>query len=65
MCDAGPDTCGNPSAVEDEATGRIWLFMTRNYGEDTLDTINNGTSRGSVRFGAPTAKTKGQPGASR
>ncbi|MDF2958921.1 MAG: hypothetical protein K0S39_656 [Paenibacillus sp.] len=46
VCDDGPDTCGNPTAVEDEDTGRIWLFMTRNYGDDTIEEINNGTSRG-------------------
>ncbi|WP_309123476.1 exo-alpha-sialidase [Paenibacillus sp.] len=46
VCDAGPDTCGNPTPVQDESTGRLWLFMTRNYGEDTITEINNGTSRG-------------------
>lgn len=46
ICDAGEDTCGNPTVVQDESTGRIWLFMTQNYGEDTITDINNGTSRG-------------------
>lgn len=46
VCDVGVDTCGNPTAVQDESTGRIWLFLTQNYGEDTIEKINNGTSRG-------------------
>lgn len=46
VCDAGPDTCGNPTAVQDESTGRIWLFLTQNYGDDAIDKIVNGTSRG-------------------
>jgi sialidase-1 len=46
VCDMGGDTCGNPTAVQDESTGRIWLFLTHNYGEDTIEEINNGTSRG-------------------
>ncbi len=32
--DDGPNVCGNPTAVVDEDTGRIWLFMTWNLGED-------------------------------
>ncbi|NOU86312.1 hypothetical protein GC102_11070 [Paenibacillus sp. LMG 31460] len=46
VCDAGVDTCGNPTPVQDENTGRIWLFVTQNYGPDTYGTIVNGTSRG-------------------
>lgn len=46
VCDAGVDTCGNPTPVQDESTGRIWLFVTQNYGPDTYGTIVNGTSRG-------------------
>ncbi|MFC5466277.1 exo-alpha-sialidase [Lederbergia graminis] len=46
VCDAGEDTCGNPTVVQDESNGRIWLFLTQNYGEDTIEEINNGTSRG-------------------
>lgn len=46
VCDAGADTCGNPTPVQDESTGRIWLFITQNYGTDTYASIVNGTSRG-------------------
>lgn len=46
VCDLGVDTCGNPTPVQDESNGRIWLFMNHNYGEDTIEQINNGTSRG-------------------
>lgn len=46
VCDMGADTCGNPTAVQDESNGRIWLFMNHNYGDDTIEEINNGTSRG-------------------
>ncbi|MFE5320942.1 exo-alpha-sialidase [Paenibacillus sp. NPDC056579] len=46
VCNDGVNTCGNPTPVQDESTGRIWLFMTHNYGEDTIEEINNGTSRG-------------------
>ncbi|WP_211326469.1 sialidase family protein [Paenibacillus flagellatus] len=46
VCDMGTDTCGNPTAVQDEETGRVWLFLTHNYGDDTIEEINNGTSRG-------------------
>lgn len=46
VCDMGTDTCGNPTAVQDESNGRIWLFMNHNDGEDTIEEINNGTSRG-------------------
>ncbi|HAZ03726.1 MAG: glycosyl hydrolase [Bacteroidetes bacterium GWF2_42_66] len=28
------NTCGNPCPVVDEETGRIWLWMTWNYGKD-------------------------------
>ena len=35
----GDNTCGNPTAVVDKETGRIWLFMTWNYGEDTESQI--------------------------
>lgn len=50
ICDMGEDTCGNPTVVQDETTGRIWLFMTHNYGEDDITEINNGTSRGVRTF---------------
>jgi sialidase-1 len=31
----GANVCGNPTAVVDEETGRIWLLMTWNLGTDT------------------------------
>ncbi|CAN7229845.1 exo-alpha-sialidase [Paenibacillus sp. LjRoot153] len=46
VCDAGVDTCGNPTPVQDETTGRIWLFVSQNYSADTYATIVGGTSRG-------------------
>jgi sialidase-1 len=33
--DDGPNTCGNPCAVLDRATGTIWLLLTWNRGEDS------------------------------
>jgi HEAT repeat protein len=42
----GPHTAGNPVPVVDESTGRIWLFMTHNLGQDTQDEIQKGTSDG-------------------
>jgi len=42
----GPHTAGNPTPVVDETTGRIWLFMTHNLGQDTQDEIQKGTSDG-------------------
>lgn len=32
--DDGPNTCGNPCPVVDRATGRIWLLLTWNRGDD-------------------------------
>lgn len=31
----GPNVCGNPTAVVDEESGRVWLLMTWNLGTDT------------------------------
>jgi len=42
--DDGENTCGNPAAVQDADTGRIWLFATRNKGTDTEDQIRAGIS---------------------
>lgn len=42
--DDGNNTCGNPCPVVDEETGRIWLFMTWNNGEDTETEIIHKTS---------------------
>lgn len=33
------NTCGNPCPVVDEETGRIWLWMTWNYGKDAETAI--------------------------
>jgi sialidase-1 len=40
----GENTCGNPAPVVDQATGKIHLLMTWNFGADDIGTINNGTS---------------------
>jgi hypothetical protein len=40
------NTCGNPTAVVDRVTGRTWLFMTHNLGQDSIDTIVDGASVG-------------------
>jgi len=42
----GSNTCGNPVPVVDESNSRVWLFMTHNLGQDTLDEIVSGTSDG-------------------
>lgn len=41
--DAG-NTCGNPCPVVDRETGRIWLLMTWNRGDDPESQIVEGTS---------------------
>ncbi|MFV0268423.1 MAG: exo-alpha-sialidase [Draconibacterium sp.] len=38
------NTCGNPCPVVDESTGRIWLFLTWNKGEDHESAIIHKTS---------------------
>ncbi len=40
----GTNTCGNPCPVIDEATGRIWLFLTWNNGEDNETAIIHKTA---------------------
>jgi sialidase-1 len=37
----GQNTCGNPCAVEDTETGRIWLLLTWNNGKDGESNIIN------------------------
>ncbi len=37
--DHGKNTCGNPCPVVDQQSGRIWLFMTWNLGEDVESQI--------------------------
>lgn len=39
--DDGQNTCGNPCAVEDVETGRIWLILTCNNGKDGESNIIN------------------------
>jgi sialidase-1 len=45
--DDGGNTCGNPTPVLDQSTGRLWLAMTHNQGEDDLAAITSGTGKGS------------------
>lgn len=42
--DDAQNTCGNPCPVIDEETGRIWLFLTWNNGEDHESEIIHKTS---------------------
>lgn len=42
----GQNTCGNPTPVVDRSSGRIWLFMTHNLGQDSQSEISAGTSDG-------------------
>src|SRR5687767_712655 len=41
-----PNTIGNPCPVVDRDTGTIWLPLTRNFGQDSERTINEGKSKG-------------------
>jgi sialidase-1 len=43
--DDGNNTCGNPTPVLDETTGRMWLALTWNFGSDSEDAIKKGESR--------------------
>jgi sialidase-1 len=43
------NTCGNPCAVVDHETGRIWLLMTWNRGDDPETQIIDGTSEDTRR----------------
>jgi sialidase-1 len=45
LADMGDDTIGNPCPVVDRDTGTIWLPMTRNPGNETLETISSGKSK--------------------
>ncbi len=49
LIDFGPDTCGNPAAVQDRDTGTIWLFVVWNRGEDEESEIVRGESRDTRR----------------
>ncbi|GAB2789875.1 sialidase family protein [Rhabdobacter roseus] len=46
LWDDGPNTCGNPCPVLDEATGTIWLLLTHNLGHDHEADIIKKTSQG-------------------
>lgn len=45
----GENTCGNPCPVIDQSTGRIWLPLTWNHGEDHEKQIKDKTSRDTRR----------------
>lgn len=47
--DDGANTCGNPCPVVDRDTGRIWMLMTWNRGDDTEPAIIAGRSRDTRR----------------
>ena len=40
LWDDGPNTCGNPCPVLDQATGVIWLLLTHNPGHTTEHQLN-------------------------
>lgn len=44
--DDGPNTCGNPCAVADRQTGRVFLLMTHNLGADEEPAITSGQAKG-------------------
>lgn len=44
VADDGEHTIGNPCSVVDRTTGRIWLLLTRNHGEDKQPAIEEGKS---------------------
>ena len=44
--DDGLNTYGNPTVVQDQSNGRIWLFITHNLGQDTQAAIEKGASKG-------------------
>jgi sialidase-1 len=46
VVDDGPNTMGNPCPVQDRKSGRIWLPITRNLGEDQQEQITDRTAKG-------------------
>ena len=38
------NTCGNPTALVDKVTGRVWVFMTHNLGDESHRDITSGRS---------------------
>lgn len=55
----GANTCGNPSPVVDQATGKIHLLMTWNDGNDDIGEINAGTSENTRRVYVTTSSDDG------
>ncbi len=49
VCDMGPDTCGNPTVVQDADTGVVWLFVSWNRAEDDEAALVNGRGRDTRR----------------
>ena len=45
----GDNTCGNPAAVVDQTTGKVWLLMTWNDGADGEKEISHGTGKDTRR----------------
>ncbi len=58
--DDGPNTCGNPCAVQDRQTGTIWLLMTWNDGDDRESAIKKGTSKDTRRVWITSSKDDGR-----
>jgi len=49
VCDIGPNTCGNPTVVEDYDTGVVWLFVSWNRAQDDEAALVNGRGRDTRR----------------
>ena len=47
--DDGGNTCGNPAPVVDQQSGKVYLLMSWNLGQDAIGEINNGTSEDTRR----------------
>jgi len=58
--DDGPNTCGNPCAVQDEATGTIWLLLTHNLGGDSEQDIKLRQARGTRTVWLSRSRDDGQ-----
>ena len=46
LWDDGTNTCGNPCAVVDENTGKVWLLLTHNLGGDKESALSSHAARG-------------------
>lgn len=60
LWDDGPNTCGNPCAVRDDATATLWLLQTWNRGDDHEPRIIAGTSRDTRRVFVRSSADDGQ-----